>query len=64
MAGALSTLAAVELVDEYPSFDVISKTTGSPRVGNAAFANYYNTKVPNTERLVNNDDEVKRCCPA
>ena len=59
LGGALSTLAALELVEIYSNMSFIVKTTGSPRVGNKAFATYYNSKVPNTERLVNNDDTVR-----
>ena len=39
-------------------FAAVVQTTGSPRVGNQAFATAYNSKVPNTTRFVHNDDEV------
>jgi predicted lipase len=71
LGGALSTLSVIEVAAAYPSMNgctvlalsslthaVFCMTTGSPRVGNAVFAQRYNELVPNTQRLVSNDDEV------
>ena len=36
----------------------VVQTAGSPRVGNQAFVNAYNSQVPFTTRVVHNDDTV------
>ncbi|MGB7084240.1 MAG: lipase family protein [Phormidesmis sp.] len=59
LGGALATLCAVDL--QYNFGDRISieaYTFGSPRVGNAAFAESYNQRVPDTWRVVNGWDAV------
>ncbi len=57
LGAALGTFAALELSSTY-ELEVSAWTTGSPRVGDATFANAYNAAVPNTQRMVANDDQV------
>ncbi|KAK9865737.1 hypothetical protein WJX84_003638 [Apatococcus fuscideae] len=66
LGGALATLAAFDLVrgckssDHGPATDPICYTFGAPRLGNHAFANLYNTTVPNTWHVINDQDIVAR----
>eukprot|EP01095_Lingulamoeba_sp_RSL-Kostka_P017157 TRINITY_DN873_c0_g1_i1.p1 TRINITY_DN873_c0_g1~~TRINITY_DN873_c0_g1_i1.p1 ORF type:complete len:280 (-),score=89.71 TRINITY_DN873_c0_g1_i1:173-1012(-) len=57
LGAAISVLCAVDLVEQgYDNVNVYNY--GLPRVGNQDFANYYNSKVPNTFRVVNGHDIV------
>ncbi|EFA86370.1 hypothetical protein PPL_00162 [Heterostelium album PN500] len=46
------------IANTYPGLHVTVNTYGSPRVGNAEFANYYDSRVPNTLRFVNFEDVI------
>lgn len=57
LGGALATLCAEDLAEDFPVTDVI--TFGSPRVGNGAFARRYNDPLAAlTVRLVNAGDPI------
>jgi len=56
LGGAIATLAAADLYTLTPDLTVY--TYGSPRVGDEAFATYYDKIVPDTYRLVHNHDLV------
>ena len=58
LGGALATLAGLDIVENVPGKDVSVYTYGSPKVGDAAFADAYNTRVSNTYRVVNDTDLV------
>ncbi len=58
LGGALATLTALELAAAHSSLAVTAWTTGSPRVGNTAFATGYNAAVPSTQRMTANKDTV------
>jgi triacylglycerol lipase len=59
LGGALATLCAVDLQYNFGSrMAVEAYTFGSPRVGNDAFAESYNVRVPNSWRVVNGWDAV------
>jgi len=67
LGAALATIAALDLVANHASIlrgaTVSVYNYGSPRVGNQAFANYYNSKVPNTYRCTFEDDIVPHVPP-
>jgi len=56
LGGAIATLAAADLYSVTP--DLTLYTFGSPRVGDLAFATYFDKVVPDTFRLVHNADLV------
>jgi len=57
LGAAISVLCALELSEA--GYDNISVYNyGLPRVGNQAFANYYDSMIPNTFRVVNGHDIV------
>jgi hypothetical protein len=56
LGGAVATLAAADLFSLTP--DLTLYTFGSPRVGDLAFATYFDKIVPDTYRIVNNKDLV------
>lgn len=59
LGGALSKLCAVDLQYNFaPKISVEVYVFGSPRVGNQAFVDSYNRRVPNTWRFVNGNDVV------
>ncbi|MDV3351344.1 lipase family protein [Leptolyngbyaceae cyanobacterium CCMR0082] len=59
LGGALAKLCAVDLQYNFsPDISVEVYTFGAPRVGNKAFAESYNRRVPNTWRFVNGNDVV------
>ena len=59
LGGAIATLCAVDLQYNFsPQIAVEAYTFGSPRVGNGAFADSYNRRVPDTWRVVNGWDAV------
>ncbi len=62
LGGALAQLAALDIVtnlqDVLHGSDICLYTFGSPNVGNAAFANLVNSKVPNFWRVENDGDPV------
>lgn len=56
LGGAIATLAAADLYSLTP--DLTLYTFGSPRVGDQTFATYFDKIVPDTFRIVNNNDLV------
>jgi nuclear pore complex protein Nup85 len=62
LGGALSTLGAYELATRQQwsggKPKVVNYSYGSPRVGNRVFAYNFNKVVPNTWRVINNNDAV------
>ncbi len=60
MGGALAYYAALDFVKTNPleASNVFVYTFGSVRPGNNEFARYYNYKVPNTFRVVNDQDII------
>ncbi|KAL4459318.1 hypothetical protein ABPG74_017931 [Tetrahymena malaccensis] len=68
LGGAIATIAAIDIqhfLNERSYQNVIKEvhTFGSPRVGNQAFAEYYNQLIPQTARVVNNQDIVPHLPP-
>lgn len=59
LGGALAKLCAVDLQYNFsPKITVEMYGFGAPRVGNKAFAESYNRRVPNSWRFVNGNDVV------
>ena len=59
LGGALAKLCAVDLQYNFsPDVSLEVYTFGAPRIGNKAFAESYNRRVPNTWRFVNGNDVV------
>jgi len=56
LGGAIATLAAADLYSLSPDLSVY--TFGSPRVGDLAFASYFDKIIPDTFRVVHNQDLV------
>ncbi|EFA83435.1 hypothetical protein PPL_03582 [Heterostelium album PN500] len=63
MGGAISTFCTLELLDWFPNVPLFTYTYGSPRVGNNVFAEYYNSRQPNTWRVTNQKDLVPHLPP-
>lgn len=63
MGGAMASFCGLDLVVNQNAQDVQVMTFGQPRVGNAAFASYYNKLVPNTIRVTNSHDMVPHLPP-
>lgn len=60
LGGALSTLAAPWYACRHPRLRVVADTFGSPLVGDARFAGWYGSTVPETARCWNQYDPVSR----
>ncbi len=58
LGGALATLCAVDLQYNFGDRAIEAYTFGAPRVGNPAFVESYNRRVPDTWRVVNGWDAV------
>ena len=59
LGGALAKLCAVDLQYNFsPKISVAMCAFGAPRVGNTAFAESYNRRVPDSWRFVNGNDVV------
>lgn len=59
LGGALAKLCAVDLQYNFaPGISVETYSFGAPRVGNRAFTESYNRRVPDTWRFVNGNDVV------
>lgn len=59
LGGALANLCAVDLQYNFaPNIAIEVYTFGAPRVGNRAFSESYNRRVPNNWRFVNGNDVV------
>lgn len=63
LGAALSTLCALDLVEQKIAANVSVINFGNPRVGNDGFADYFNTRIPNAIRVVNNRDIVPALPP-
>lgn len=63
MGGAMATFCALDLSANYGLKDVEVITFGQPRVGNYAFAMYYNAYVPLTIRVTHAHDIVPHLPP-
>jgi hypothetical protein len=64
LGAALAILAALDIRQNIPDKQVSCYTFGSPKVGNPAFAKFYNDLVPNTIRIVNDADIIPTIPPA
>lgn len=58
LGGALATLAAVDVTLNRPHVPVDLYTFGAPRIGNKAFAQWFDAQIQDSIRLVNNSDVV------
>ncbi|MDX1521213.1 MAG: lipase family protein [Anaerolineae bacterium] len=63
LGGALAAICALDITYVAPDKKVTVYTFGSPKVGNAAFAELYHERVPNTIRVVNGSDGVPKVPP-
>lgn len=63
MGGAMATFCALDLAAHYALKDIEVVTFGQPRVGNYAFAMYYNEYVPSTIRVTHAHDIVPHLPP-
>ena len=57
---ALAALCALDLQFAFPTLYIQAALFGCPRVGNKAFAEAYNQRVPNTLRVENGNDLVTK----
>jgi predicted lipase len=58
LGGALATLSALDIIFNVPGKELHLYTYGSPKVGNAEFADVFNKLLPNSFRFVNSADIV------
>ena len=63
LGGAMAILAAADIKLTFHRVDEVY-TFGQPRVGNAAFAKWFETQIPQTYRLVHNADIVPHVPPS
>ncbi|GLT76936.1 hypothetical protein SLA2020_485690 [Shorea laevis] len=63
MGGAMASFCGLDLTVNHETKNVQVITFGQPRIGNAAFASYYSTVVPNTIRVTNEHDIVPHLPP-
>lgn len=63
LGAALATMCAVDIKYNLSDKSVSVYTFGSPKVGNADFAKFYNKHVPQTYRVVNSVDVVPNLPP-
>ena len=63
LGGAIATLAALDIQYNYPEKEIELMTTGSPKVGNKAFSESFNGRVPNYVRFVYGGDIVTTVPP-
>ncbi|OLS19488.1 MAG: hypothetical protein HeimC2_40950 [Candidatus Heimdallarchaeota archaeon LC_2] len=56
LGGAMATYCVFDLKLAYPELDLIMYNFGSIRTGNLSFARKFNNLIPNTYRIVNNED--------
>lgn len=64
LGGALSQLCAIDIQFNFPDTILTNISFGSPRVGNKAFMESYNRRVPQSYRFVNGRDLVPMVPPA
>ncbi|XP_073123627.1 lipase-like [Henckelia pumila] len=63
MGGAMAAFCGLDLQLSFGEQDIQVMTFGQPRIGNAAFAEYYSKVVPNTFRITNGHDIVPHLPP-
>ncbi len=63
LGGAMAIHCALEMKELYGKVDYVY-TYGQPRVGNAAFAAFYETRIPNSFRVINYADMVPHVPPS
>lgn len=63
LGGALATLCAIDVAYNFPLIRLCVYTSGSPKVGNKAFAISYNKRVPYTTRTYVRSDVVPKLPP-
>ncbi|KAL1209084.1 Triacylglycerol lipase OBL1 [Cardamine amara subsp. amara] len=63
MGGAMASFCGLDLVVNEGEENVQVMTFGQPRIGNSAFASYYNMLVPNTFRIIHDHDIVPHLPP-
>jgi len=63
LGGSLAILASTDLAKLHGKIDQVY-TFGQPRVGNPAFAAYYQSFIPNTFRLIDYADIVPHIPPS
>ena len=63
LGGALSTLASLDILEEYPNLDIYTVTFGSPRVGNLDYVYLYSSIVENSYRVTHGKDPVVHLPP-
>ncbi|MHA2276927.1 MAG: lipase family protein [Candidatus Kariarchaeaceae archaeon] len=57
LGGSLATIAALDFARE-TKMNITNYTFGAPKVGNKRFVKYYNKKVKDTYRVVNDEDPI------
>ena len=62
LGGALATISSLYYSFEYPEKNISCVTFGSPRVGDSRFVDYFDEKITNSLRYVNDNDPVP-CVP-
>ena len=63
LGGGIATLTAANIKTQYPDLNILPITFASLKVGNWAFADYYNKILPNHVRVWYNNDIVERMPP-
>ncbi|XAR54525.1 Triacylglycerol lipase [Bertholletia excelsa] len=63
MGGAMAAFCGLDLTVNFKAQNVKVMTFGQPRIGNTAFASYYNELVPNTIRVTHENDIVPHLPP-
>ncbi|KAL5701363.1 hypothetical protein ACHQM5_026708 [Ranunculus cassubicifolius] len=63
MGGAMASFCALDLAVNHEAQNVQLMTFGQPRIGNAAFASYFNEHVPNAIRVTHEHDMVPHLPP-
>lgn len=63
LGGALATLCAVDMQYNYPKKKIACYPSGNPKVGNKAFVESYNKRVPDTTRTYMRTDLVPNLPP-
>lgn len=62
LGGALATIGSLYYSFQYPEKDISCVTFGSPRVGDYLFASYFDERIKNSLRYVNDNDPIP-CLP-
>lgn len=63
MGGAMASFCALDLAVNCGTRNIQVMTFGQPRIGNAAFASYFNQHVPNAIRVTHENDMVPHLPP-